>query len=123
MSVATAADASRRGGPALRPATAVELGGDASRPAHPWPEHPLDHSSFQPWRSAVDDGVLAGSARISGPFRMRMDPRHRGGLLGVAGGETIAQTIRRAGDASLPVIGLPQSAGARLQEGVAALSA
>jgi len=43
--------------------------------------------------------------------------------LGVAGGETIVRTIRRASRAGVPVIGLPQSGGARLQEGVAALGA
>jgi acetyl-CoA carboxylase carboxyltransferase component len=43
--------------------------------------------------------------------------------MGAAGGETIARTIRRASRAGVPVIGLAQSGGARLQEGVAALSA
>src|SRR5665213_3952542 len=43
--------------------------------------------------------------------------------LGHAGGETIARTIRHASRAGVPVIGVPHSGGARLQEGVAALSA
>jgi acetyl-CoA carboxylase carboxyltransferase component len=43
--------------------------------------------------------------------------------LGCAGGETIARTIRHASRVGVPVIGVPHSGGARLQEGVAALSA
>ena len=51
------------------------------------------------------------------------DVSYRGGSLGAAGGETIARTIRHASRAGVPVIGMPHSGGARLQEGVAALSA
>ncbi|MGE5527477.1 MAG: acyl-CoA carboxylase subunit beta [Methanosarcina sp.] len=85
----------------------------------------LDPGSFQPWRSAVGDGVLAGSGRVDGrPVCIWLqDATERGGSLGALGGETIARTISRARRARVPVIGLPQSAGARLQEGVAALSA
>jgi acetyl-CoA carboxylase carboxyltransferase component len=85
----------------------------------------LDPGSFQPWRSAVGGGVLAGSGRVDGrPICIWLqDATERGGSLGAQGGETIARTISRARRARVPVIGLPQSAGARLQEGVAALSA
>lgn len=88
-----------------------------------WPEGLLDAGTFQPWRSAVGDGVLAGLGRVNGrpTCVWTQDVRHRGGSLGVAGGETIVRTIRRASRAGVPVIGLPQSGGARLQEGVAAL--
>ncbi len=51
------------------------------------------------------------------------DVGHCGGSLGPAGGETIARTIRHASRAGVPVIGLPYSGGARLQEGVSALGA
>jgi acetyl-CoA carboxylase carboxyltransferase component len=85
----------------------------------------LDADTFHPWRSAVGDGVLAGSARVRGRlvYVWGQDVRHRGGSLGAAGGETIARTIRHASRAGVPVIGVAHSGGARLQEGVAALSA
>jgi acetyl-CoA carboxylase carboxyltransferase component len=85
----------------------------------------LDVDTFQPWRSAVGDGVVAGSARVDGrPVCVwTQDAGHRGGSLGAAGGETIARTIKHASRAGAPVVGLPDSGGARLQEGVAALSA
>jgi acetyl-CoA carboxylase carboxyltransferase component len=90
-----------------------------------WPEALLDVGTFQPWRSAVGDGVLAGMGRVNDrPVCVwTQDVRHSGGSLGVVGGETIVRTIRRASRAGVPVIGLPQSGGARLQEGVAALGA
>jgi acetyl-CoA carboxylase carboxyltransferase component len=85
----------------------------------------LDADSFHPWRSAVGDGVVAGSARVQGRlvYVWAQDVSHRGGSLGSAGGETIARTIRHASRVGVPVIGVPHSGGARLQEGVAALSA
>jgi acetyl-CoA carboxylase carboxyltransferase component len=85
----------------------------------------LDADTFHPWRSAVGDGVVAGSARVQGRLVhvWAQDINHRGGSLGAAGGETIARTIRHANRVGVPVIGVPHSGGARLQEGVAALSA
>lgn len=85
----------------------------------------LDVDTFHPWRSAVGDGVVAGSARVRGRlvYVWAQDVGHRGGSLGSAGGETIARTIRHASRVGVPVIGVPHSGGARLQEGVAALSA
>ncbi len=85
----------------------------------------LDPRTFHPWRTAVGDGVVAGSARICGRlvYVWAQDATHHGGSLGIAGGETIARTIRHANRAGVPVIGVPHSGGARLQEGVAALSA
>lgn len=85
----------------------------------------LDTDTFHPWRSAVGDGVLAGSARVRGRlvYVWTQDVSHRGGSLGAAGGETIVRTIRHASRVGVPVIGVPHSGGARLQEGVAALSA
>lgn len=85
----------------------------------------LDADTFHPWRSAVGDGVIAGSARVQGRlvYVWAQDVTHRGGSLGSAGGETIARTIRQASRVGVPVIGVPHSGGARLQEGVAALSA
>jgi acetyl-CoA carboxylase carboxyltransferase component len=88
-------------------------------------EQLLDPGSLHSWRVAVGDGVHAGSAQVQGrPVCVwAQDPRHRGGSLGTAGGETIARTIKRASRAGVPVVGVPDSGGARLQEGAAALGA
>jgi len=85
----------------------------------------VDSGSFRPWRSAVGDGVIAGFARVRGrPVCIwTQDRSYKGGSLGAAGGETIVRTIRIANRAGVPVVGCPHSGGARLQEGVAALSA
>jgi acetyl-CoA carboxylase carboxyltransferase component len=85
----------------------------------------FDPGSFRPVRSAVGDGVLAGSGRVHGRVvcAWAQDGAHRGGSLGVRGGETIARTIERAANLGVPVVGFPHSGGARLQEGVAALTA
>lgn len=85
----------------------------------------VDRGTFYPWRSAVGDGVIAGSARIRGrPVCIWIqDSAYLGGSLGASGGETIANTISRASRAGVPIIGMPNSGGARLQEGVAALDA
>jgi acetyl-CoA carboxylase carboxyltransferase component len=85
----------------------------------------LDGGTFMPYRSAVGDGVTAGSGRVGGRriFVWAQDSSHRGGSLGRAGGETVARTIRRAAGAGAPIIGLAASAGARLQEGTGALTA
>lgn len=85
----------------------------------------FDAGTFQPIRSAVGDGVIAGHGRVSGRpvHAWAQDGGFRGGSLGTAGGETIVRTIRRASGAGTPVVGFPHSGGARLQEGVAALSA
>jgi acetyl-CoA carboxylase carboxyltransferase component len=85
----------------------------------------VDPGSFTPWRTAVGDGVLAGVARVDGRrvCVWAQDATHRGGSLGAAGGQTIAHTIRRASATGVPLIGVPHSSGARLQEGVGALTA
>ncbi len=85
----------------------------------------FDAGTFMPLRSAVGDGVVAGHGQVCGRpvHAWAQDGGYRGGSLGAAGGETIARTIRRAADAGTPVVGFPHSGGARIQEGVAALSA
>ncbi|MBA2239665.1 MAG: methylmalonyl-CoA carboxyltransferase, partial [Solirubrobacterales bacterium] len=84
-----------------------------------------DAGSYRPWRSAVEDGVFSGQVRIFGRPAMvwAQDGSRRGGALGAAAGETIARTIERAEHGRMPVVGFAASGGARIQEGVAALSA
>jgi len=74
---------------------------------------------------AVDgDGVLAASARVDGRpiYCFAQDPSFIGGSLGAAHADSIVQVMHAAGRARVPLVGFVQSAGARLQEGNAALS-
>jgi acetyl-CoA carboxylase carboxyltransferase component len=50
------------------------------------------------------------------------DASFAGGSLGTAHAETIVEVLRLAGRARVPVVGFVESAGARMQEGLAALS-
>jgi len=85
----------------------------------------FDAGTYRPIRSAVGDGVLSGSGRVQGRavVAWAQDGTFKGGSLGASGGETIARTIERAEALGVPVVGFPHSGGARLQEGVAALTA
>ena len=79
----------------------------------------FDARTFRPLRSAVGDGVLCGYGRVQGRtvFAWSQDGGYKGGSLGVAGGETIVDTIERADSQGCPVVGFPHSGGARLQQG------
>jgi len=69
------------------------------------------------------DGVVGGSGRVDGRpvFCYAQDPSFAGGSLGEAHADTIVRVLQLAGRARVPVIGFVESAGARLQEGLAAL--
>lgn len=99
--------------------------GEALSVATSWIRALLDPDTFEPLRTAIADGVIGGTGRLGGrPICIwAQEATHKGGSLGVAGAETIVRTIRRAHRAGVPVVGLTHSAGARLQEGVAALTA
>src|SRR5215218_2977300 len=85
----------------------------------------FDAGTFRPIRTGVGDGVLSGSGRVQGRAMVAwaQDGAFKGGSLGGAGGETIARTIARAEALGVPVVGYPHSGGARLQQGVASLTA
>src|SRR4051794_20708077 len=70
------------------------------------------------------DGVVAASGTILGRpvFCFAEDGRFAGGSLGEAHAETIVQCLRLAHEARVPVVGFIESAGARMQEGTAALN-
>jgi len=70
------------------------------------------------------DGVVAASGTIYGRpvFCYAEDGRFAGGSLGHAHAETIVGCLRLAYEAKVPVIGFIESAGARMQEGTAALN-
>ena len=75
-------------------------------------------------RARPGDGVLAAHARVDGRqvFCYAQDASFAGGSLGEAHAETIVAVLRLAGRARVPVLGFLESAGARMQEGLAALS-
>jgi acetyl-CoA carboxylase carboxyltransferase component len=94
-----------------------------------------DPDSIQLVRSAVlsrrmgsktreGDGVVGAMGRVDGhPIAcFAQDPTYLGGSLGEAQADTICRVLEQAGRARVPVVGFIESAGARLQEGVAALS-
>ena len=68
--------------------------------------------------------MLAAHARVDGRqvYCYAQDASFAGGSLGEAHAETIVEVLRLAGRARVPVLGFVESAGARMQEGLAALS-
>lgn len=95
----------------------------------------LDDGSLQLLRTGVrsrrmgerardGDGVLAAHGRVDGRpvCCYSQDGSFAGGSLGEAHAESIVEVLRLAGRAQVPVVGFIESAGARMQEGLAALS-
>jgi acetyl-CoA/propionyl-CoA carboxylase carboxyl transferase subunit len=70
-------------------------------------------------------GVLAATGKVDGAAvaGFACDPRVQGGAMGAAGCAVIVQAYQIAVARRIPVIGLWQSGGARLREGVASLHA
>jgi acetyl-CoA carboxylase carboxyltransferase component len=114
----TVAVAERR--PALTPADRLDL--------------LCDEGSLQVIRSSVlprrpsrrtrpGDGVVAGAGQVAGRpiYCYAQDGSFAGGSLGEAHAESIVRVIQLAGRAGVPVIGFVESAGARMDDGVAAL--
>jgi len=75
-------------------------------------------------RRVPGDGVVAGTASVADrPVHVFAQDRYvLGGSLGEAHADRIADTIARATRGGTPVIGINDSGGARIQEGVAAVS-
>jgi acetyl-CoA carboxylase carboxyltransferase component len=74
-------------------------------------------------RAMPGDGVVGGAGRVDGRpvFCYAQDPAYAGGSLGAAHADTIVRILRLADRAGAPVVAFVESAGARLQEGLAAL--
>ena len=74
-------------------------------------------------RSTPGDGVVGGSGTVAGRpvYCYAQDPGFAGGSLGAAHADTIVRVLRLAGRAGAPVIGFVESAGARMDDGIAAL--
>jgi acetyl-CoA carboxylase carboxyltransferase component len=68
--------------------------------------------------------VLAAHARVHGRpiYCYAQDASFAGGSLGAAHAETVVTVLRLAGRARVPVVGFIESAGARMQEGLAGLA-
>ena len=75
-------------------------------------------------KTAPGDGVIGATGRVDGrPIACyAQDPSFMGGSLGEVHADTICRVLETAGRARMPVVGFIESAGARLQEGVAALA-
>lgn len=95
----------------------------------------LDEGSLQQLRSGVrsrrmgekardGDGVIVGHGRVAGRpvCCYAQDGSYAGGSLGESHADSIVEVLRLAGRARVPVVGFIESAGARMQEGLAALS-
>jgi acetyl-CoA carboxylase carboxyltransferase component len=106
--------ARERVGRLLDAATFVELGSARRHQANGFG---LDR------RRPAGDGVVAGTGVIDGrPVNVyAQDRRVLGGSLGEAHADKIARTIEQAGRGGVPVVGVNDSGGARIQEGPAAL--
>jgi acetyl-CoA carboxylase carboxyltransferase component len=70
------------------------------------------------------DGVIAGAGTVAGRpiVCYAQDATFAGGSLGAAHADSIVRVLGHARDAGVPVVGLFASAGARVQEGTAALA-
>jgi acetyl-CoA carboxylase carboxyltransferase component len=75
-------------------------------------------------KARAGDGVLAASGRVDGRpvFCFAQDGSFAVGSLGEAHANTVVRLYELAGRAQVPVIGFIESAGARMQEGLAALA-
>jgi acetyl-CoA carboxylase carboxyltransferase component len=75
-------------------------------------------------RTRAGDGVIGAMGRVDGrPIAcFAQDPSYLGGSLGESQADTICRVLDQARRARVPVVGFIESAGARLQEGVAALA-
>jgi acetyl-CoA carboxylase carboxyltransferase component len=74
-------------------------------------------------RAVPGDGVIGATGRVDGRSIacFAQDPAFLGGSLGEVHADTICRVMAVAGQAQIPLVGFVESAGARLQEGVAAL--
>lgn len=75
-------------------------------------------------KKKAGDGVITGQARIDGRpvYLFAHDPTFLGGALGEVFARKVCKIMDLAKQAGCPVIGLNESGGARIQEGVASLA-
>ncbi len=94
----------------------------------------FDPGSFEVLRSEVEsrggrrsrpgDGLVAGAGTVGGRavFAFAQDASFAGGSLGAAQADSIVRLMRMAGAANAPIVAFVESAGARIDEGIAALA-
>ncbi|HVP03097.1 MAG TPA: acyl-CoA carboxylase subunit beta [Solirubrobacteraceae bacterium] len=75
-------------------------------------------------RARDGDGVLGGTGMVDGRAVacFAQDASFAGGSLGEAHADTVVRVLEMAGRGRMPCVGFVESAGARMQEGVAALA-
>jgi acetyl-CoA carboxylase carboxyltransferase component len=75
-------------------------------------------------RSQPGDGLVAGAGTVGGRpvFCFAQDATFAGGSLGAAQAESIVRVMRMAAGANAPIVAFVESAGARIDEGIAALA-
>jgi acetyl-CoA carboxylase carboxyltransferase component len=107
-------DPRRRIGVLVDPGTFVELGSQAK---HRVTAFGMEH------RRPPGDAVVTGLGRVDGRAvaMFAQDPRELGGSLGEMHAAKITRIVEWAGRSRIPVTGLLDSGGARIQEGVSAL--
>jgi propionyl-CoA carboxylase beta chain len=110
----TGIDARTRVGALLDAGSFTELGSQARH---------RTHAFGMAERRPAGDGVVTGLGRLAGRevAVFAQDPTVLGGSLGEVHAGKIARILEHAGRARTPAIGLIDSGGARIQEGVAAL--
>jgi acetyl-CoA carboxylase carboxyltransferase component len=81
-------------------------------------------ASRSPRRAEPGDGLVAGAGTVGGRpvFCFAQDARFAGGSLGAAQAESIVRVMRMAANANAPIVAFVESAGARIDEGIAALA-
>jgi acetyl-CoA carboxylase carboxyltransferase component len=75
-------------------------------------------------RAQPGDGLVAGAGTVDGRpvFCFAQDANFAGGSLGAAQAESIVRVMRMAAGANAPIVAFVESAGARIDEGIAALA-
>ncbi|HEU0019457.1 MAG TPA: carboxyl transferase domain-containing protein [Thermoleophilaceae bacterium] len=75
-------------------------------------------------RTQPGDGVVAGAGAVAGRpvFCFAQDASFAGGSLGAAQADSIVRVMRMAAAANAPIVAFVESAGARIDEGIAALA-
>jgi acetyl-CoA carboxylase carboxyltransferase component len=86
-------------------------------------ERLCDDGTVRPLRGPHSPGVVAARGLVNGRAVVcyAQESRHAGGSVGTGEADTVVRTLRLARRTRAPLVGFLESAGARLQEGVAAL--
>ena len=105
-------------------AAGLRAEGAASSDPLDWPGYAAEHADTRA-RTGVDESVVTTVGRLAGSavevVAVAWDFGFFGGSMGVIAGQRIAAAYDTARERGLPVVLLPSTGGARMQEGMAAL--